>query len=143
MASYEETFEWIDFPQGRIRYAGGKRGRDESPIETFAAEIYGRKYYGEIRKAFLPDRHNYKLEVVSFGWPKHDWFGTTPDPQYCAAFSSKDIAEVQRLIRQAVPRWLALEDRPSIVTEYADSHFAGEVVFRHGWALLRDDEGGA
>ncbi|MDR6936296.1 hypothetical protein [Luteibacter sp. 3190] len=141
MASYEKTLEWIDLPQGRIRYAGGRRGRDESPMQTFAEEVRGRTYYGEIRKSFLPDRHTYNLEVVSFGWTNHDWLGAEPDPRYCAAFSSIELLEVQQLILQAVPAWLALEDRPSVLTEYVDSRFAGEIVFRDGWALVKDDEG--
>jgi hypothetical protein len=140
VGDYSKTFEWIDFPQGRVRYAGGRRGRDEPPIDTFAIEIHGRVYYGQIQELFLPDRCSYNLEVVSFGWLKHDWLGSKPDPKHCAAFTLNGLSEVQALICQVVPVWRNLEDRPAILYESAQTHFAGEIIFRDGWALLTEDE---
>lgn len=141
VVSYEKTFEWLDFPEGRIRYAGGRRGRDEPPITTFSVELSGKTYFGEFRRCFLPDGNNYDIEVISFGWRQHDWPGTEPHPKYCAAFTPEEIGHVQSLICQAVTVWRSLKDRPSIVREYSDSRFSGEVAFRDGWALVRDVEG--
>jgi len=140
MGAYSKTFDWFDFPEGRIRYAGGRRGRDEPPIHIFAVEIYGWIYYGEIRKIFLADGNNYNLEIVSFGWMRDEWFGTEPNPPFCSAFTLKELGEVRALICQVVPLWRELEDRPIVLTEYVDSHFMGDIFLREGWALIKDDE---
>jgi len=136
MSAYDKTFEWIDFPQGRVRYAGGAANREE-PREAFAVDLHGQIYYGEIKKAFLPDRHNYNLEIISFGWLENGWYGILPEPELCAAFVPKDLETVQTLLCQAVEEWRKLEDRP--FTEYSDSHFMGDVLFRDGWALIKDE----
>ncbi|SFW75717.1 hypothetical protein [Luteibacter sp. UNCMF366Tsu5.1] len=140
MGNYSKTFEWIDFPQGRVRYAGSKRGREEPPIETFTVEYRGGVYYGEIDERYLADGNRYNLEVVSFGWVIHDWVGTEPDPCSCAAFSFDELSEVQAMVCGAIKAWLKLEDRPSFLYESFQSRFMGEVAFRDGWALLKDDE---
>lgn len=142
MRDYSRTFDWFDFPEGRIRYAGGSKGRDEPPIDVFSVEIGGRTYFGEIRRSFLADENNYNIETVSFGWPKRDWFGTEPDPRQCATFSPAELRDVQSLVTQAVPAWRLLENRPIIVRESARSHFMGEIIFRDGWALIRDESFG-
>ncbi|SEW03961.1 hypothetical protein [Luteibacter sp. 329MFSha] len=140
MGKYSDTFDWIDLPQGRVRYAGGKRGRDEPPIETFAAEIFGSIYYGEVRAVFLADGNNFNVEIVSFGWLKHDWFGTDPDPRYCAAFTLRELGEVQSLLGQMISAWCLLDERPFVIDESAQSRFMGDILFRNGWVLVRDDE---
>ena len=139
MGNYSKTFEWINFPQGRVRYAGGRRGRDEPPIQTFAVELHGCVYYGEIASLFLADGNRYNLEIVSFGWKKHEWFGTEPDPRYCAIFTENELAQVQWLLCQTIPVWRGLEDRPSSLTEYFEARFMGDLLFREGWALLRGE----
>lgn len=141
MGDYDDTFEWIDFPQGQVRYAGGSKGRDEPPITIFSVVLNGRVYYGEFRRWFLENDNDYNIEVISFGWLEREWLGTEPNPKHCAQFSSRELGDVQSLVCQAVPVWRSLEDRPSIVREYADSHFMGEVIFRNGWALISEEEG--
>lgn len=137
MSSYGKMLEWVDLPQGRVRYVGGKRGKDEPYMTVFAVEIPGGTYYGEIRDQFLADRHNFNLEIVSFGWLKDEWFGTEPNRNYCAAFTADELHEVQSLIVQAVSEWMKLENRPVILCESDNSHFMGEIGFRNGWSLLR------
>jgi len=137
VASYKKTFEWINLPKGRVRYTGGARGRDEPPIETFAMEIFGSIYYGEIKRNFLPGAGSYDIGIVSFGWLKKDWHGTTPDPEFCASFTASHLEEVQALICQAVAVWYALEDKPSFLFS-TTSRYTGDIVFQDGWALLRD-----
>jgi len=136
MGGYSKTFEWIDFPQGRVRYAGGRRGREDPSIETFAVEIRGAVYYGEVCEVFSLEQNDYSLEVVSFGWMKHDWLGVEPDPEYCASFSLDDLSDVQSLLCETVPIWRSLEDRPAILYESIQTHFTGKIVFRDGWALV-------
>lgn len=133
--SYQEAFEWIEFPQGRVRYAGGSKGRDEPPIETFAIELHGQVRYGEIKKSFLSNRHDYNLEVVSFGWSKQEWYGSVPVPGQCSVLFANDLETVQALLCEAVQVWRTFSTRPFFLTEYPDSHFRGDVLFRDGWAL--------
>ena len=88
----------------------------------------------------LGERNDYNIEVVSFGWLDREWLGTEPNPKHCVAFPSRQLGNGQSLICQAVPVWRSLEDRSSIVREFADSHFIGEVIFRSCWALVAQDE---
>jgi len=143
MGDYSKTFEWIDFPQGRIRYAGGSRGRDEAPIQTFAVEIGGHIYYGQIDDVLSPDQRSYRLEVVSFGWLEKEWSGTSPDPRHCAAFAAEELEQIQLLLSQGVTVWCGLEERPSFLFRSTKASFSGEITFGYGWALIKDDEGRA
>ncbi len=52
MSNYEQTFDWVQFPEGQARFSGGIRGADEIGHETFAVEINSSVYYGEIKKIF-------------------------------------------------------------------------------------------
>jgi len=139
VASYEKTFEWIDFPRGRVRYTGQARGRDEPPIKTFAVEIFGSIYYGEIKRSFLTDASSFNVEIVSFGWRTKCWHGTVPDPEHSASFTASQLEDVQDLICQAVTAWDRMEDKPSFLFS-TKSHFAGGVFFRDQWALVKDGE---
>lgn len=141
MGDYSKTFEWIEFPKGRVKYAGSKRGRDEPPIETFAVEYRGEIHYGEVEERYLSDGNRYNLEIVSFGWINHDWFGTEPDLRFCTAFTFDELADLQAMVCEAIKAWIKLEDRPSFLYESFQSRFMGELVFRDGWALVKEDEG--
>jgi len=140
MAVCNELFDWIDFPQGRVRYVGQKRGREEPPIYVFSVHIDGWTYSGELRRSYLQDRNHYDLEVVSFGWIETVWFGTFPDPKFCASFTVKQLEGVQILVGQAVVIWYAMSKRPAILFKSAKSGFAGAIHFSEGWALLKDNE---
>jgi len=140
VASYEETFEWIDFPQGRVRYAGTARGRDEPPINVFAVEILGSIHHGEIKRNFFSDGARFDVEIVSFGWFKEDWCGTVPVPAYSAAFTASQINDVQALICQAVAIWDQMANKPSFLSS-TKACFTGDIAFREGWVLVK--EGGS
>jgi len=138
MGDYSKTFEWIDLPQGRVRYVGEKRGREEPPIDVFSVCVHGWTYFGELRRIYLSDRNHYDLEIVSFGWLTEDWFGTEPDPAFCASFTEKQLGDVQILVSQAVSNWYAMDDRPAILFKSSKSGFSGDIHFASGWALLKD-----
>ncbi|MDR6936297.1 hypothetical protein [Luteibacter sp. 3190] len=138
MGDYSKTFDWIEFPEGRVRYVGQKRGREEPPIDVFSVNIQGWTYFGEIRRSYLADRNHYDLEVASFGWLHDDWFGTEPDPAYCASFSVEQLAGVQRAVVQAVAVWYAMNKRPALLYTSEKSGFTGDIRFLGGWALLKD-----
>lgn len=142
VGDYSKTFDWIEFPEGRVRYVGQKRGREEPPIDVFSVNIQGWTYFGEIRRSYLADRNHYDLEVASFGWLHDDWFGTEPDPAYCASFSVEQLAGVQRAVVQAVAVWYAMNKRPALLYTSEKSCFTGDIRFLGGWALVKDDENG-
>lgn len=133
MGYYEKTFEWLEFPEGRARFAGGTRGWDESGHETFAVEVNGTAYYGEIDQTFLADRHNFNVEIISFGFPSEIFAGSPPGSW--KAFTVDELQTVQVLILQLIRRGLGFEDRPSPLDELPNSRFMGKVIFRDGWAL--------
>lgn len=145
MGYKDKTFEWINFPSGRIRYlreGGGARGRDFIPVELFAADINGKINLGIIKRDFLANRCDFNVEVVSFGWTSvgvidDDW---TPRPGACSSFTMRELGVAQALVLQAVHVWSAYEDdsKPSFLIESPQSHFMGEVSFREGWALLQE-----
>ncbi|MDR0780592.1 MAG: hypothetical protein LBF16_07850 [Pseudomonadales bacterium] len=140
MSAYDKTFEWIDFPQGRVRCTGGGANREE-PKEVFAVELYGQTYYGQIKRQFSSNGNDYNLEVVSFGWPKDGWFGAEPDPESCAAFTLKNLETIKILLCQTVQIWRSFDndDRPIFLNESSKSHFMGQVLFRDRWALAQDE----
>ena len=62
------TFEWIEFPEGRARFAGGFRCWDELGRETFAIELRGCQYFGQIDNEFLENGNDYNLRIDAFGY---------------------------------------------------------------------------
>ncbi|MGH8080644.1 MAG: hypothetical protein ACREP7_08720, partial [Lysobacter sp.] len=132
MESYEPPFDWVLFPQGRARFAGGVRGADEQGHETFAVEVAGGEYFGEIARTFLPNNNDYNIEVVSFGYGSDDV--GIPMLDACRTFTAAQIATIYALIAQLIAAGARFEDRPSLLVEYPTAHFMGEVVFREGWA---------
>ena len=136
MSAYDRTFDWVDFPEGRARFSGGTRGVDERGHETFAVEVNGIEYFGEINQSFLSDRHNFNVEIISFG---HSEIFTGSTSDSWSPFTKNELKTVQSLIVQLIRAGLELEDRPSALDEFPDSRFMGEVIFRHGWILSTDE----
>lgn len=138
MAYYEKTFEWQQFPEGRARFAGGMRGWDERHHDVYAVEYQGRVIYGEIVHAFLPNDNDYNIEVVSFGYGMKDNVGI-PEPSSRGAYTEAELRIVRSLIVQLIEAGRHFEDRPSILMEYPNAHFQGQVIFREGWANVRQE----
>lgn len=128
-----DTFDWVQFPEGQARFAGGIRGGDERGYETFAVEVNGIEYFGEIDKSFLPDRHNYNIEIRSFGYAWRENVGN-PSPGARKEFTSGEIRIIRSLALQLVTAGLNFERRPFVLTEHQNSKFVGGVDFRGGWA---------
>ncbi len=139
MDSHKSSFDWIQFPEGRARFSGGVRGIvDEQRHETFAVVVDGAEYFGEIQRAFLPTNNDYNIEVVSFGYGSAGYVGMRMLGT-CQIFSIAEISTIQALIVQLIAAGMQFDDRPSLLTEYPNAHFMGEVGFRDGWALVKDD----
>lgn len=140
MDAYEAPFDWVQFPEGRARFSGGVRGIvDEQRHETFAVEVGGNEYFGEIRRAFLPNDNDYNIEVVAFGYGDDGNVGM-PMLGTCRIFTAAEISAIEALIVQLVAAGTLFPDRPALLKEYPNAHFMGKVVFRDGWALLMDQE---
>lgn len=133
--SHDKKLEWMNFPDGRARFAGGTRGWDESGHETFVIEVDGAQYFGEIKQTFLPNNNDFNIEIVSFGLPGEIFAGSSPASWI--AFTEKDLRIAQSLIIQLVRAGLGLEDRPFVLEEFPNAHFMGRVIFRDGWALQK------
>lgn len=133
------TFDWVQFPEGRARFSGGVRGADELGHETFAIDIDGEIYYGEVRRIFLPNGNDFNIEIVSIGWPGTDWIGMSM-PGMCHAFSTDEIDRVKLLIVQLIKAGASSVVRPNFLNEYSDAHFMGQIFFRDGWSLHKEGE---
>ena len=94
MTSNEPSiFDWMELTGGRARFSGGIRGFDELRHETFAAEVDGREYFGELQKAFLPNDHDYNIEVIAFGYERIGSVGM-PMLGTCRVFTLAEIAAI-------------------------------------------------
>lgn len=139
MAYYERTFAWLQFAEGKARFAGGIRGWDERGHDTFAVDLEGDVLYGEIDMVFLPNGNDYYLKVVTFGYGVQESIGIlndgSPGPQAQGTFGPKHLQRVQSLVVQLVRAGLSFEKRPVVLRETSKSHFIGKVLFPDGWAV--------
>ncbi|MBB4125837.1 hypothetical protein GGR77_001108 [Xanthomonas translucens] len=137
--SNHPTFDWLQFPEGRARFSGGVRGiMDEQRHETFAVEVDGEEYFGEIQNAFLPNGNDYNVEVVSFGYGRDGDIGM-PMLGACRIFTATQASTIQTLIAQLIAAGMHYPRRPSLLKEYPDAHFMGQILYRDGWILVADD----
>lgn len=137
MDQHHDKFDWVPFPDGKIRFVGGVRGVDELGHDAIAAEIGNRVYFGEIGNAFLPNRNDFNIEVISFGWPGEEWLGmTTKDA--CAAFTAAEVETLRFMITELVRRASEWNSKPVIMYEDAKARFMGQVIFRDGWIALKE-----
>lgn len=107
------TFDWVQLPEGRARFSGLVRGVDELGHETFAVEIGGNEFFGEIDRAFLPNDNDYNIEVMSFGYGSEKCLGM-PMHGGCQIFSKAEISTIQTLIVQLIAAGTHFADRPSV-----------------------------
>ncbi|MEA9579843.1 hypothetical protein VC218_13330 [Xanthomonas nasturtii] len=141
MDAYDVPFNWLQFPQGRARFSGGVRGIvDEQRHETFAVDIDGTAYFGEIQRDFLPNNNDYNIAVVSFGYASDADVGM-PMPSACRVFPAELVDAIGALIVQLIAAGATWDDRPALLTEYPTARFMGDVNFKDGWILV--DDGGA
>jgi hypothetical protein len=133
------TFDWMQFPEARARFSGGVRGFDELGHETFAVEVDGTEYFGEIEADFLANQNDYNIRVLSFGYGSDKDVGM-PMLGTCRIFTTDEIAIIQTLITMLIAAGLQFTDRPFLLLETSKSHFMGQVIFQDGWVLVRDEE---
>ena len=131
-------FSWNEFGMGRARFSGGVRGADQVGHETFALELDGTVQYGELRRSFLEDGNDFNIEIVSFGWPGKEWVGM-PMPGMCRRYDKDQLAKAQALVIDLVAAGARAPEKPSVMVEYPDARYRGEVLFRNGWALQHEE----
>lgn len=144
MGSHEKTFDWVQFKEGRARFNGNKRGWDERGYETYAVEIGGKVRYGEIDNSFLSNDNDYNIEIISFGYAMEGSVGIPNEPEEQkllarGAYTQAELKVVQSLVSQLVRAGLSFENRPSLLRETPTSHFMGKILFREGWANVRQE----
>lgn len=132
--------QWVDFAQGRARFSNGIRGFDEVGHETFAIEFDGTEYFGELKKSWLPDRCNYDIDVVSFGFSEELQIGMPIDSWSVRAFKSEQLESIKLLIVELINFGISLEERPFILRESTKAKFTGKISFTDDWALVQVNE---
>ncbi len=140
MESHDPPFNWMQFAEGRARFAGGVRGVDERGHETFAVEVDGVEYFGEIVSAFLPNDNDYNIEVVSFGFADEGFAGEELRPGIALVLSEAQVATVAGIIRQLIVEGARMDDPPHLLVQYPNARFMGGVLFRDGWVLVAQPE---
>ena len=137
--SQHDNFEWQQFPEGRAQFSGGMRGWDERGYDTFAVELDGEVVYGEIARTFLPNDHDYNVQVVSFGYGMRESVGIlndgSPGRHAQGIFSAAHLERVQSLVVQLIRAGLHFQERPAVLTDFVNGHFQGKVIFPAGWAV--------
>lgn len=129
-----KRFDWIDVGPTRAQFSGGVRGWDELGHETFAVEIAGTSWYGEIKQAYVENKHDFNLEVSSFGYSSRDNVGNLEGRAF---FDRSAIDLVMLATVKLVEKIYTLENenRPGPLYEVDGSHFLGTINFRDGWIL--------
>lgn len=127
------TFDWIQFPEGRARFAGGVRGWDELGHETFALELRGNEYFGEIDNTFLDNQSDYNIVIDSFGYGYEIEVGM-PGAEVREVFTPEEAAIARTLVVQLIQAGLEFEEPPFLLDP--PSHFMGKIIFKDGWTLI-------
>jgi hypothetical protein len=137
--TYQKTFEWQQFPEGRVRFSGEIRGWDERGHDTFAVEIDGQVVFGEIDNVFLANHNDFNVQVVSFGYGMRENVGIlndgSPGRHAQGRFPPAYLQRVQSLVVQLLRAGLHFEVRPGVLTEFPNAHFQGNAIFPEGWAV--------
>ncbi|WP_369943674.1 hypothetical protein [Xanthomonas medicagonis] len=100
--SNHSTFDWRQFPEGRARFSGGVRGiMEKQRHATFAAEVDGEEYLGEVGNAFLSKGKDYNIEVRSFGHGRDGDIGMR-----CQEHAASSLRRKHAPLKHCLPDWL-------------------------------------
>lgn len=133
------TFEWIQFPEGRARFAGSFRCWDEQGRETFALELHGQQYYGQIDNIFIDNHNDYKIFIDAFGYTRGQDVGI-PAVAARHVFSREQEAVARQLVIQLIRAGVRLDEPPFALDP--PGSFTGEIVFGDEWILTTPDDAG-
>lgn len=125
-------FDWIQFPEGRARFSGIFRGWDEQGRQTFALELQGAEYFGEIKDVFNEGSASYGFSISDFGYGRGELVGM-PGTGVRRAFKEDEVLVAKSLIAGLIRAGLEFKNRPSIFLPEDIAHFNGEIIFQEGW----------
>lgn len=128
------TFDWIQFPEGRARFAGSFRCWDEQGRQAFALELHGKQYFGQIDNVFLENQTDYKVLIDAFGYGRGQDVGI-PAAGAREVFSLEQETVARQLVTRLVNAGVKLEDPP--FTLNTPDGFTGQIVFGDDWIQLR------
>lgn len=129
------TFEWIQFPEGRARFSGICRGWDEQGRHTFALELHGREYFGEIKILFPKNDDSYGIVIDAFGHGICETVGML-DLVARRAFTICEAAAAEALVIKLVQAGFEFIDRPSIFLPMDIASFTGDTQLQEGWIMV-------
>ncbi|MGG6462594.1 hypothetical protein [Solilutibacter silvestris] len=134
-------FDWVQFPQGRARFAGTFRCWDETGRKTFALELHGREYFGEIKRSYLENQNDYNIAIDAFGYGRGEDVGM-PGADARGVFTADDEVIAHNLVIQLIQAGLEYADPPTVLDQTETSRFMGKVEFQDGWILVAAEVGG-
>lgn len=133
MSAHEKTFDWMQFPEGRARFSGEVRGWDELGHETFALELRGKEYFGEIKNLFLENHDDYNIVIDAFGYGWEKEVGM-PGTGAREVFTASESTVARALVVGLIQAGFELEDPPFFLEP--PSNFMGEINFKDDWMLV-------
>jgi hypothetical protein len=135
MSAYDKTFDWMRFPEGLARFAGTFRCWDEQGRKTFALDLRGNEYFGEIKRTYLENHNDYNIVIDAFGYSRGEDVGM-PGAGARGVFTSDEEAISRSLVIRLIHAGLEFDDPPTILDQTETSHFMGGITFRDGWMLV-------
>jgi len=144
MGKYSNTFDWVEFPEGRARFASEVRGWDELGHELFALELRGHEYFGEIKKSFLSNHNDYNIVIDAFGYGSKSAVGIGMPGGIGArdAFTPEEEVKARSLVVQLIQAGLSFENPPHALNQTDTSHFMGKIFFKDSWILIESNGSG-
>ncbi len=150
MSKYSSTFDWMQFPEGRARFTGGFRCWDEMGRDTFALELRGNEYFGQIDNVFLDNDSDYNISIGAFGYGRGEdvgmpEIGSTDESGVGVReiFTPTEELAARALVIQLIHAGLKYEFPPSPLRQTETSHFMGKIIFQEGWMLVRSNDVGS
>ena len=129
----------MQFPEGRARFSGEVRGWDELGHETFALDLRGKEYFGEIKNLFLENHDDYNIVIDAFGYGWEKEVGI-PGTGAREVFTASESTVARALVVGPIQAGLKLEDPPFILEP--PSSFMGEINFKGNWMLVAQNIAG-
>lgn len=133
-----QTFDWAQFPEGRARFAGTFRCWDELGRKTFALELRGREYFGEIKRSYLDNHNDYSIVIDAFGYGIGEDVGM-PGADVRGVFTREQEIDARSTVVQLVQAGLEFEAPPTVLDQTDTSHFIGKITFQDEWMLVGSD----
>ncbi|MCC7633787.1 hypothetical protein [Stenotrophomonas rhizophila] len=128
------TFDWVEFPEGRARFSGIRRGWDEQGRHTFSIELRGAEYFGQIKRNFPKNDDDYEVAIDAFGYGLGETVGM-PGPGVRDVFTADEVVIAKALVTGLVQAGFEFVEPPSIFLVRNIANFTGRILFDEDWVL--------